>query len=356
MITLNTLKIKNFRNIKEVVIDFSVDEAKPLTIIRAENGVGKTTLLLALRWVLFGDLANPASTPKKKKPLIKAPASWDISKHGSEIPVEVELWLTSHGGNGDTEYHVLRKQTVRVSEADRIGQDQEEVIEVYKKTPTGMEALKFPEEFITTQVLTHGLMEFFLVDGEEFYYFGDDRSPFANHGYLEAAVKLLAQRGEADVEEIRARLSKRIDEIFHDLIAIRSDADSDGSQNSIVSVEISPTFGIEVTSAEGRLATFDRLTASTRSTLYASLLLTLSTELGGQLPLVIDAGYSFLSSALRTNLISSLLNASTQPVLLMNSFEIEGVHDLLLANTGRYFELYFDEVHQTLSREIEENN
>lgn len=193
MITLNTLKIKNFRNIKEVEIDFSLDEARPLTIIKAENGVGKTTLLLALRWVLFGDLANPASTPKKKKPLIKAPASWDISKHGADIPVEVELWLTSHGGNGDTEYHVIRKQRVRVSESDRIGQDQEEVVEVYKKTSAGFKSEPYPEVAIGRDLMSPSLMEFFFIDGDDAYNFVTTNDASDRSEKVEQAIKLLLQ-------------------------------------------------------------------------------------------------------------------------------------------------------------------
>lgn len=193
MITLNTLKIKNFRNIKEVSIDFSVDENRPLTIIRAENGLGKTTLLLALRWVLFGDLSNPASTPKKKKALVKAPASWDINKHGPDIPVEVELWLTAHGGNGDTEYHVLRKQTVRVTEADRIGQDQQEVVEVYKKTSAGFKSEAYPEVAIARDLMSPSLMEFFFIDGDDAYNFVTTNDASDRSEKVEQAIKLLLQ-------------------------------------------------------------------------------------------------------------------------------------------------------------------
>lgn len=193
MITLNSLKIKNFRNIKEVTIDFSVDESRPLTIIRAENGVGKTTLLLALRWVLFGDLANPASTAKRKKQLTKAPASWDIKKLGNDIPVEVELWLTAHTGNGDFEYHVIRQQTVRVSEADRIGQDQEEVVQVYKKTAAGFKSEPFPEVAIARDLMSPSLMEFFFIDGDDAYNFVTTSDSSDRSEKVEQAIKLLLQ-------------------------------------------------------------------------------------------------------------------------------------------------------------------
>ena len=39
----------------EQVIDFSFDKDKNVTLIHAENGVGKTTLLNALIWCFYGD-------------------------------------------------------------------------------------------------------------------------------------------------------------------------------------------------------------------------------------------------------------------------------------------------------------
>lgn len=193
MITLNSLKIKNFRNIKEASIDFSVAEDKPLTIIRAENGVGKTTLLLALRWVLFGELANPASTPRRKKQLTKAPASWDIAKFGEDIPVEVELSLTAHDESGEVEYQVVRQQTVRVSEANRIGQDQEESIQVYKKTAAGFKSQDFPELVIRNRLMAPSLMEFFFIDGDDAYNFVTTNDSSDRSEKVEKAIKLLLQ-------------------------------------------------------------------------------------------------------------------------------------------------------------------
>ena len=48
MIFLRYAKFQNFRSLRDVSLEFSLDGEKPLTIIRAENGTGKTTLLTAL--------------------------------------------------------------------------------------------------------------------------------------------------------------------------------------------------------------------------------------------------------------------------------------------------------------------
>ncbi len=59
-----SLKMKNFRQFYgEQEINFSTDKDKNITLIHAENGVGKTALLNAIKWCLFGE-----TTPNFKDP------------------------------------------------------------------------------------------------------------------------------------------------------------------------------------------------------------------------------------------------------------------------------------------------
>ena len=51
---LNRVKIKNYRQYRDVEIDFAKDSSKNFTIIKGNNGTGKTTLLNALTWCLYG--------------------------------------------------------------------------------------------------------------------------------------------------------------------------------------------------------------------------------------------------------------------------------------------------------------
>src|SRR5690554_5704167 len=79
-------KFKNFRLLRDVEFDFSTDEAKNLTVVRAANETGKTTAKTALIWVLYGS----DSLPKQGKGYPLHPA--DISKKNSEkVEIYVEL-------------------------------------------------------------------------------------------------------------------------------------------------------------------------------------------------------------------------------------------------------------------------
>ena len=53
-------EFENFRLLRNLALDFSTDDAKNLTVIRAENESGKTTILTALQWALYGDDALPS--------------------------------------------------------------------------------------------------------------------------------------------------------------------------------------------------------------------------------------------------------------------------------------------------------
>lgn len=51
---LKSARIRNFKLLRDVLLDFSDDRNRPLTVIRAENGSGKTSTLVALQWALYG--------------------------------------------------------------------------------------------------------------------------------------------------------------------------------------------------------------------------------------------------------------------------------------------------------------
>ena len=58
------LEIENWRQYNgKQSIDFSTDPKKHLTVVHAENSVGKTTMLNAIKWCLYG--VTPEFTNKK---------------------------------------------------------------------------------------------------------------------------------------------------------------------------------------------------------------------------------------------------------------------------------------------------
>ena len=54
----------NFRLLRDLILDFPTDTDKRLTVIRAENESGKTTILNGLQWALYGDDALAGRTTR----------------------------------------------------------------------------------------------------------------------------------------------------------------------------------------------------------------------------------------------------------------------------------------------------
>ena len=60
---LNRAHISNFKLLEDIDLHFSTDSTRPLTVIRAENGSGKTSILQALRWAMWGEGGIPSGMP-----------------------------------------------------------------------------------------------------------------------------------------------------------------------------------------------------------------------------------------------------------------------------------------------------
>lgn len=84
------MRIENWRSFYRVnEIVFSVDPIKNVTLVRAENGVGKTSLLAALNWCLFGILPPDEDFQNPKNLLNNNAKIQDKATH-AKIEVEFE--------------------------------------------------------------------------------------------------------------------------------------------------------------------------------------------------------------------------------------------------------------------------
>ncbi len=76
--------IRNFKLLEDVRLEFSTDSAHPLTVIRAENGSGKTSLLNALLWAFYGMQGLPVHARKLRLTSAAAPPG---------IPIDVSVMV-----------------------------------------------------------------------------------------------------------------------------------------------------------------------------------------------------------------------------------------------------------------------
>lgn len=87
---LRTITMKNFRQYYgQVRLSFAVSKTKNVTVIHGENGVGKTSLLNAIKWAFFGKVTNNFRNPLN---LIN-----ETAKKGGKLHCSVEVEFEEDG-------------------------------------------------------------------------------------------------------------------------------------------------------------------------------------------------------------------------------------------------------------------
>ena len=92
---LDKVKIKNYRQYRDAEINFAQGDSGNFTIIKGDNGTGKTTLLNALSWCLYGkeihDYGDESSMSICNNKTIY------LAKKGERIPVTVKIKFIEDG-------------------------------------------------------------------------------------------------------------------------------------------------------------------------------------------------------------------------------------------------------------------
>lgn len=112
---------QNFRLLQDLELEFSTDSSKKLTVIRAENETGKTTILHGIQWALYGDDALPG----RGRDFRLHPIDWNVSDaEPVPISVQVDFETTTHrtGQRGTIEsrkqYRIIRSAYETVDGSD----------------------------------------------------------------------------------------------------------------------------------------------------------------------------------------------------------------------------------------------
>ena len=159
-------EFENFRLLHDLTLDFSTD--RTLTVIRAENATGKTTILDGLSWALYGD----SSLPNEGKDYRLHPIDWDASSH-SPVPISVQVdFETTELRDSPTrgllenkqQYRIMRSafETLTGTEWKRTSS----TVKLFLMEDTGMVSIDPPEARIN-ELLPPELRNIFFTDGDQ---------------------------------------------------------------------------------------------------------------------------------------------------------------------------------------------
>ena len=158
----------NFRLLRELILDFSTDDEKKLTVIRAENESGKTTILSGLQWAFYGNTALPGGGRQEYR---MHPIDWDLTE-GERIPVAVEVdFEVSSTRASRTEGLIETKKVYRIIRSTydtlrgEIWDPGPTKLELFELTPTGS-VIVDPPEAVINEELPADLREIFFTDGD----------------------------------------------------------------------------------------------------------------------------------------------------------------------------------------------
>ncbi len=159
---LQNARIRNFKLLRNIDLDFSTSQSTPLTVIRAENGSGKTSTLQALRWALYG-------TKGLDEPSVRlSPADWP---DGDPCTISVEVnfshtlvsTVADRALTKETRF-MLKREVVERPSGDAPNREQEH-ISLYEIKDEGSDQIMGSEARLA-QMLPIEMLDIFFTDGD----------------------------------------------------------------------------------------------------------------------------------------------------------------------------------------------
>ena len=198
MIRLRRIAIKNFACFDHIVITPSVDSEQRLTVIRAENGSGKTTFLRAIRWGMYGEQGLPGADTRR---FSIHPADWPPDEEGIVTTVEIEFETDGstrvHArGDGHTTVYNLTRQVTTIGRRSRRANEPDfrrlqETARLMKKGPDGGWKPVNNPKLVIEELLPWDLRDFFVMDADEAADFvgGSENKVIAQRDVIEKTTK-----------------------------------------------------------------------------------------------------------------------------------------------------------------------
>lgn len=211
---IELVKIANFRQFYgEQNMRFSGDLKKNVTIINGLNGAGKTSILMALNWCLYG-----LGHEEKAVELINKRALSE-TKQGKAVQAKVNITFI-HEGNRFTAERVLEAERVSNEEWRR---DAESRLSLSRIRPDGQfEKLPNPKNMIES-IMPSAVSSYFFFDGEKIDQFArpgheeEVRSAIRNVLKIEALERArthLANVASEYRSELRAKVSGKLQDLL----------------------------------------------------------------------------------------------------------------------------------------------
>ena len=160
-------EFQNFRLLRSLELDFASNADKKLTVIRAANESGKTTILHALQWALYGDTALPG----KGEGFRLHPIDWN-AREGKRVPITatVEFEKTNRRVSRVSREVRETRQRYRLvrsafEDVDSQARRSASTVKLFSLHDNGTRPVPYPEAEIN-EALPPELRDVFFTDGD----------------------------------------------------------------------------------------------------------------------------------------------------------------------------------------------
>ncbi|MBW4256595.1 AAA family ATPase [Methanobacterium sp. YSL] len=236
---IEKLILKNFRQYKDLEIVFPKNKKNDLHIIIGKNGTGKTTVLNAINWCLYGEEPH-SSESTSKLPILNLNSV--IKSSDSYQEVLVELWVTTDNDN----YMIFqRTQPFRILSKNNIPIPQNHEFTVTLQDKIGN--TKIVEDIEADMVAEHfvpsAIRDFFFFDGERLdNYFKEAKGKNIKHQIFILSHVYLLENMESRLDKLFKSLRKEAGKLNPDIDAKTAELEltskkSDAIEKEIIKVE-----------------------------------------------------------------------------------------------------------------------
>ncbi len=155
---LESARITNFKLLEDVSLQFSSDLARPLTVVRAENGSGKTSILYALRWAMYGEKGIP---PQMRLTSTAQPAGKPV-----QVQVRIEFTTSDPYSRAEARYRLIRTCEETPEEGDHYSRTTSR-LRLLRRTDRGEDDIKEGMEGLISAELPLNLADVFFTNGDD---------------------------------------------------------------------------------------------------------------------------------------------------------------------------------------------
>lgn len=207
---IRSVHIVNFKLMRDVTINFSVDPARPLTVIRGENGSGKTTLLYAMLWGLYGMKGLPKVANGEGLRLTST-----FCPAGSPVAVEAEIVFDHTDDMGVTNQYRLRRMVSETPGSDGKYSRGQDDVRLFRLTPEGDKPVPSADAWIE-YLIPERLSDMFFTNGDDVQKFISGRvHSHERQDKVHRAIRELLgieqlTTGVADLKHVFGNLKRRV--------------------------------------------------------------------------------------------------------------------------------------------------